>query len=121
MIQLALRSALSDRAAEGKVVVVDSWPWEEPSTKSAKAALEALGLTGNVLVVLSRNDEDAYKSFRNLPGIQLILTGELNAYDILRNDWLVFTQETLPGSERESETGEEGSGGQQPADSPVEP
>ena len=97
MIQLALRSALSDRAADGKVVVVGSWPWEAPSTKDAKAALAALGLDGKVLLVLSRSDEEAYKSFRNLPGIQMILASELNAYDILCNDWIVFTSETLPG------------------------
>jgi large subunit ribosomal protein L4 len=98
MIQLALRSALSDRAADGKVVVVGSWPWEIPSTKDAKEALSALGLVGKVLVVLSRHDEEAYKSFRNLPGVQLLLAGELNAYDILCNEWIVFTTETLPGA-----------------------
>jgi large subunit ribosomal protein L4 len=97
MIQLALRSALSDRAADGKVVVVGSWPWEIPSTRDAKDALAALGLGGKVLVVLSRNDQEAYKSFRNLPDVQLLLAGELNAYDILCNDWIVFTTETLPG------------------------
>lgn len=98
MIQLALRSALSDRAAEGKVAVVDSWAWATPSTKAARAALTALGLEGRVLVVLSRNDEEAYKSFRNLTEVQVILQSELNAYDILCNDWIVFTSETLPGS-----------------------
>jgi large subunit ribosomal protein L4 len=98
MIQLALRSALSDRAAEGKVVVVERWPWEAPSTRDARQALEALGLEGRVLVVLSRDDEAAVKSFRNLPGVQLLLTGELNAYDVLCNDWIVFTAETLPGA-----------------------
>ncbi len=102
MIQLALRSALSDRAAEGKVVVVGSWPWEIPSTRDAKEALSALGLDGKVLVVLSSNDEEAYKSFRNLPDVQLLLVGELNAYDILCNDWIVFTTETLPGASEET-------------------
>ena len=97
MIQLALRSALSDRAAEGKVAVVASWGWNTPSTRSAKDALSALGFDGRVLVVLSRSDEEAYRSFRNLPDVQLILTGELNAYDVLCNDWIVFTSETLPG------------------------
>jgi large subunit ribosomal protein L4 len=98
MIQLALRSALSDRAAEGKVAVVASWGWNTPSTRSAKEALSALGFDGRVLVVLSRNDEEAYMSFRNLPDVQLILTGELNAYDVLCNDWIVFTSETVPGA-----------------------
>lgn len=97
MIQLALRSALSDRASEGRVAVVSSWPWSPPSTKGAVAALEALGVTGKVLVVLSRDDEDAYKSFRNLTNVQILLAGELNAYDVLINDWIVFTTRTLPG------------------------
>ena len=97
MIKLALRSALSDRANDGKVVVVDRWPWEAPSTKDARKALEALGLDGKVLVVLSARDEEAYKSFRNIAGVQLLLLGELNAYDILCNDWIVFTTATLPG------------------------
>ena len=105
MIQLALRSALSDRASEGKVVVVDRWPWETPSTKSATAALEALGLDGRVLVVLTRDDEEAYKSFRNLGAVQLMLVGELNAYDVLCNDWIVFTSETLPGGGPAGDTG----------------
>ena len=98
MVQLALRSALSDRASEGKVSVVSSWPWETPSTKEATSALKALGLEGKVLIVLSRADQEAYKSFRNLPDIQIILDVELNPYDVLCNDWVVFTSQTLPGS-----------------------
>jgi large subunit ribosomal protein L4 len=97
MIQLALRSALSDRAAEGKVAVVESWDFSAPKTRDAKVALEALGLDGKVLVVLDRDDETAYRSFRNLPTVQPILVSELNAYDILCNDWVVFTRATLPG------------------------
>ena len=96
MIALALKSALSDRANEGKVVVIDEWSFAKPSTKAAKAALSALGLTDNVLLVLSRDDEDVYKSFRNLPEVQCMLVGELNTYDVLNNDWIVFTQATLP-------------------------
>ena len=99
MIQLALRSALSDRASEAKVVVVDGWPWQTPSTKDAAGALEALGLDGRILVVLSRDDEQAYRSFRNIPDVQVMLAAELNAYDVLCNDWIVFTPETLPGAE----------------------
>jgi len=98
MVQLALRSALSDRASQGRVMVVSGWDWAEPSTKAAKAALEALGLAGTkTLVVLGREDEAAYRSFRNLGEVQLMLAGELNAYDVLRNDWVVFTSHTLPG------------------------
>jgi large subunit ribosomal protein L4 len=96
MIRLALRSALSDRAAEDKVIVVDAWSFDEPSTSSARKALEALGVENRVLVVLGEGDESAWKSFRNLPQVHAQLARELNAYDILVADWVVFTRETLP-------------------------
>lgn len=102
MVALALRSALSDRAAEGKVMVVDGWGIAEPKTKEAKRVLAALGLrdTGGrddrVLLVLDRTEEAAWKSFRNLgKRVQIILPEEMNAYDVLVNDWLVFSKATL--------------------------
>lgn len=103
MIRLALRSALSDRAAEGKVALVDTWGFEEPKTKAAVAALDALALDGRVLVVLDHEDVVAERSFGNLPRVQVLLAGELNAYDVLRSDWVVFTDETLPGGVTEAE------------------
>lgn len=96
MVKLATRSALSDRASEGKVVVVDSWNLATPSTKSAKQALDALDVSGNVLVVLSQDDDNAMLSFRNLVNVQVIAAAELNAYDVLCSDWVVFTQAALP-------------------------
>ncbi|QXC60307.1 50S ribosomal protein L4 [Aquihabitans sp. G128] len=108
MVRLALRSALSDRAADGKVLVVDAWGWDAPSTKAARQALEALGATGRVLVVLSRDDAVAARSFRNLPEVHVISVGELNAYDVLVNDVVVFTQATLPTSAPAASTEEEG-------------
>ena len=99
MVKLALRSALSDRAADGKVIAVDARDFgDTPSTKAAKAALATLGTQGRVLVVLGRDDAVAARSFRNLPEVQLIVVGELNAYDVLVNDYIVFTQATLPSS-----------------------
>jgi large subunit ribosomal protein L4 len=98
MIQQALRCALSDRAAEGRVAVVAEWPWTAPKTAHARQALVDLGLDGRTLVVLDRLDnDDADKSFRNLPTVQVIRSGELNVYDVLCNDWVVFTRATLPG------------------------
>ncbi|NNE11252.1 MAG: 50S ribosomal protein L4 [Ilumatobacter sp.] len=96
MIGLALRSALSDRNAEGKVVVVDEWGWDAPSTKSAKQALAALGIEGKALVVVDRDDAAAALSFRNLPEVHLVTPAELNAYDVLCSDVVVFTEQTLP-------------------------
>ncbi|HML01632.1 MAG TPA: uL4 family ribosomal protein, partial [Acidimicrobiales bacterium] len=103
MIRLALCSALSDRAAEEKVALVDAWGFEAPRTKQAVAALEALGISGKVLVVLDTDDLDAAYSFRNLPGVHIISVAELNAYDVLRHDWVVFTDATLPGGPLEVE------------------
>ena len=99
MVQLALRSALSDRMSENKVVVVESWSFSAPSTKSATAALKSLGVNERILIVLERKDETAWKSFRNLKDVQVLSTGELNAYDILCNDWIVFTKASLPTME----------------------
>lgn len=96
MIKLALRSALSDRAAEGKVIVVDEWKFSTPSTKEAVAALAALNIEGKVLLVLDRNDVAAWKSFRNLGHVHILETAELNTYDVLVSDYVVFTKSTLP-------------------------
>ena len=96
MIKLALKSALSDRANEGKIIVIDSWGIDTPKTKDAKAALAALGIEGTALVVIGRDDAAAALSFRNLQNVQLIAPGELNAYDVLCNDWLIFTKDVVP-------------------------
>ena len=102
MVRLALISALSDRASEQKVMVLDAWNFETPKTKDAIGALQALGLRPDgeraprVLLVLDRVEQSAWKSFRNLgERVQIILPEELNAYDVLVNDWLVFSATTL--------------------------
>ena len=98
MVKLALRSALSDRASEGNVIVVESWSFDAPKTKDALAALSAIGAEGKVLMVLGDADEAAYKSFRNLTNVHCLHQGELNTYDVLESDVVVFTQATLPGA-----------------------
>ncbi len=102
VVSLALRSALSDRAADSKVMVVADWGIPEPKTKLGIALLESLGLRNKgeraprVLVVLFRGEEAAWKSLRNLgQRVQVILPEELNAYDVLVNDYIVFSQATL--------------------------
>jgi large subunit ribosomal protein L4 len=96
MVQLALRSALSDRTKDGKVVVVDAWSFDKPSAKAGAAALAALGTSGKVLVVVKSATSDAAKSMRNLGNVHVVLTSELNAYDVLCSDWVVFSQDSLP-------------------------
>ncbi len=102
MVRLALKSALSDRAAESKIKVVDGWGIDEPKTKQGIAVLEGLGLrpkgerAPRVLVVLDRSEHAVWKSFRNLgERVQIVIPDELNAYDVLVNDWLVFSKATL--------------------------
>jgi len=97
MIRLALYSALSDRAAESHVVLVDNFnAWTAPKTKDAISSLAALGLEGKVLVVITRDDLTARHSFANLQNVKTIDAGELNAYDVLNSDWVLFTDATLP-------------------------
>jgi large subunit ribosomal protein L4 len=102
MIRLALCSALSDRAADGKVVVVDDWGITEPRTKDAVEILAGLGLRTKgerdprLLIVVDNTEEAVWKSFRNLGDrVRLVLPRELNAYDVLVSDWLVFSRATL--------------------------
>ena len=102
MVRLALQSALSDRAKENRIKVVDGWPMQSPRTKDAVAALEGLGLrekgerAPRVLLVLDRHERSPWLSFRNLgKRVQIVVPEELNAYDILVSDWLVFSKATL--------------------------
>ena len=99
MVRLALLGALSDRASSGDVVVIDKWELEKPSTKAAKAAIKGLGLEGKkVLVVCGPDDLNVALSFRNLDECHPILATELNCYDVLVSDVVLFTKATLPNS-----------------------
>lgn len=98
MKRLALASALSDRAADDKVIVVDAWGFDSPRTKDAVTALGALDVSGKALIVLTPDDVTAWKSFRNLTGCHVLTTGELNTYDVLVSDYVVFTKASLPGA-----------------------
>lgn len=107
MKKLALRSALSDRAADDKVIVVDSWAFDAPKTGDARRALASLGVEGRALVVLNPTDVTAWKSFRNLESVHVISLGELNTYDVLVSDYVVFTQDSLPSSAPATSTEED--------------
>jgi large subunit ribosomal protein L4 len=104
MVQLALRSALSDRAMEGKVSVISEWGFGLPKTKEAAAALRALELSGRILVVLAGDDVMAERSFDNIPYVDLVEDVQLTAYDVLCSDHVVFTDATLPGETATVET-----------------
>lgn len=104
MIKLALRSALSDRAADGKVLVIDAFGFDAPKTSAAVKVINDLGLTdvSRILLVLDEGDANAALSFRNIPNVHVLPTGELNAYDVLVSDTVVFTQAALPVAEAHS-------------------
>jgi large subunit ribosomal protein L4 len=96
MRALALRSALSDRAREGKIVVLDEVSFETPKTKDAISLLDTAGAgAGTVLLVLDARDEGTTKSFRNVQRVHCITVDQLNVYDIIARDWLVFTKGSL--------------------------
>lgn len=92
---LALRSALSCRASEGAVKVVEDFDWEAPRTQRAAALLSAIGADGKALVVLAGGQDTAERSFRNLPQVMLGRAGRLNAYDVLWSDTVVFSGSAL--------------------------
>tara|TARA_B100001250_G_scaffold380128_1_gene371334 strand:- start:245 stop:901 length:657 start_codon:yes stop_codon:yes gene_type:complete len=96
MKRLALRSALSDRASSNSVYVVDAWEFDTPSTKAAKTALEAIGTEGKVLIITDLQDVNTEKSFRNLSNVNVLSSDQLNVFDILVSDSIVFTKNNLP-------------------------
>jgi large subunit ribosomal protein L4 len=96
MIAAALRGALSDRARDGRVHVVDDLVLgDAPSTKTALTALATVATSPKVLVVLHRDDDLAWLSLRNAASVHAIAVDQLNAYDVLVNDDVVFTSAAL--------------------------
>jgi large subunit ribosomal protein L4 len=92
----ALRGALSDRAREGRVHVVSAFvEGDAPKTKTALATLNAVTQAKRVLVVLDRDDVLNWVSLRNAPQVHLIEAGQLNTYDVLVADEVVFTETAL--------------------------
>lgn len=95
MKRLALRSALSARAAESAVMVVEDIDWATPKTKQAVELLQAMEATGKTLFVLAQLDSVAGKSLRNLADVRLVEPGHLTPYDVLWSDHVVFTSHTV--------------------------
>jgi large subunit ribosomal protein L4 len=96
MIAAALKGALSDRARAGRLHVVAEFAiGATPSTKAASAYLASLTNRPNVLIVLDRTDLVSYLSLRNLQGVHVLPVDQLNAYDVLLADDVVFTKSAL--------------------------
>src|ERR1700742_168170 len=96
MIAAALRGALSDRARNGRIhAVTELVEGQNTSTKSAKAFLATLTERKQVLIVIGRTDETGALSVRNLPGVHILSPDQLNTYDVLKSDEVVFSVEAL--------------------------
>jgi large subunit ribosomal protein L4 len=96
MIAAALRGALSDRARNGRIhAVTELIEGQTPSTKAAKTFLATLTENKHVLVVIGRSDEAGALSVRNLPGVHVLTPDQLNTYDVLKSDDVVFSVEAL--------------------------
>ena len=92
----ALRGALTDRARHSRIHVVEELvPGQNPSTKAARAFIERLTDRKSVLLVLGREDKTAWKSARNLPDVHILVADQLNTYDVLESDDVVFSVEAL--------------------------
>jgi large subunit ribosomal protein L4 len=96
MIAAALRGALSDRARDGRVYVISELVTGDlPSTRTALAAVRAAASTDKVLVVLHRTEDLSWLSLRNVVTVHAIAVDQLNAYDVLVNDEVIFTEAAL--------------------------
>jgi large subunit ribosomal protein L4 len=100
MKRLALRSALTDRAREGRIKVVDGLAFDEPSTKDALGVLESIDAQGLVLLVLEQPQDVVQRSFRNLAHVKIAYPGNLGTYEVLAADWVVFTRDAVEAMKR---------------------
>jgi large subunit ribosomal protein L4 len=113
MRQGALRSALSERVREGKVVLVDGWELDKPKTRDFIAYLKNLGLEGKTLIVDSLDNDNLMLSTRNVQSAKVVISFGLNIYDLLYHELLVISEaavkelEQLLGPMKENAAGEE--------------
>jgi large subunit ribosomal protein L4 len=91
----ALRSVLTVRHNEGRLLVVDRLELSQPKTKEMVAALAGLGVDASALVVLPGPDDSVMRAGRNLPQVKVIALVGLNVYDVLNHEWLVVTREAF--------------------------
>ena len=93
--RLAMKSALSAKAAAGEIIVIDSIKMDSIKTKDFRAFLNAVKADGKSLVVTPAKDEIVVKSARNIPGVETSMANLINVYDILKAKYLVLDREAL--------------------------
>ena len=92
VVKLAMRSALSAKAADGELVVVDAFSFEKPCTKEAAAILKSLDLNGRITLVIADDDINTYLSFRNIPAVRVLAASEANTYDFISTTKLSYSR-----------------------------
>ena len=107
MKKAALRSALTDSLQSGKIALVQGFSFDEPSTKDALGALDAMGVGGRVLVVIDGPSDVVEKSFRNLAHVRVTYAKAIGVYELLAADKVVFTADALDVLEGQAPVGSE--------------
>ncbi len=96
MRQQALAESLSDKAQQGKILIIESLKFEVPKTRQAVVLMKSLGVNGQkCLIVIDQSDSATLKSFRNLPKTTILAKGNLNTYEVLNHDFVVLTEGSL--------------------------
>jgi large subunit ribosomal protein L4 len=93
--RVALASALVGKLQDGEVFVADGFPTKQPSTKAAYALLEELGAAYSTLIVTAERDDVVWRSVRNIPGVDLMALADLNAFDVVKRQNVVFTPQAF--------------------------
>ena len=96
---LALKSVLTSKVNEAELIVLDSLTLEGYSTKVAKEILTNLKANKTALIVLNEQDNKVYRSFKNIPGVEVAVVNQINVYDILKHDSLIMTQDAVKTTE----------------------
>ena len=94
-LRVATRAALAAKFRDGEVALVDGFALEAPKTKRIAQIIESLGMRGRWLIVLPEQDENVWKSARNIEGVSVVRAADVNAYDLLKNRTVIFTPKSL--------------------------
>ena len=94
-LRVATRAALAAKFRDGEVALVDGFALEAPKTKRVAEMIESLEMRGSWLIVLPEQDENVWKSARNIEGVSVVRASDVNAYDLLKNRTVIFTPKSL--------------------------
>lgn len=97
--RLALKSLLTSKVLEEEIIVLNELNLEEISTKTAKTVLEAVKADKTAFVVVDEANENVYKSFRNIPGVEVVVVNNMNVYDLIKHNSLIITEAAVNKAE----------------------